>query len=65
MFLRHLVVDDEISFEEVVTVHVPTPKIIHDPTPGRRRTSSNSNIYFNNYPENDKQLYPFLDIPVI
>ena len=47
---RHLEVDDEINFEEVATVHVPTRKIIHDPTPGRKHTNSNSNIYCNNYP---------------
>ena len=53
-----MVDDDEMNFEEVVRVHVLSPKIIHLAIPDKKQTNKNSHIHFNNHPENDKQLYP-------
>ena len=54
-----------MNFEEVVRVHVPSPKIIHHAIPDKKQTNKNSNIHFNNYPENDKQLDPRKTVPGI
>ena len=62
---RYLVDDDEMNFEEVVRVHVPSPKTIHHAIPDKNQTNKNSHIHFNNHPENDKQLYPRESVPGI